>query len=370
MRKIKEWWTQRRLIYIKLTVLCVIFFFINFLVDYLFGLWIEDFPQHWVYIIGCLPLILYLLFFLQLWLRGKNTLYHLGSHKYSLFFPVWFCNDEHPTRNSNIDIEKIKRVAESGDVILRRYKNHLDNLVFGENSYYTHVGIYCKPNGEDEPYIMHCTLEKGLNRESVDDFCNCDEVALMRFSLDPTEEEENIAAYIDNPHRYNSPDIQPHLEEKQIFDTVINKVKQELIATALDEKLFPERLNDVIMKRAVSFEKLEYDSHYDFDNFDKMSCVEYVWYCYKCLFPLHRIRVKDFEFFNLIELPVIIPDVFVKNDYFRYAYCSNPELHNKINLVRKVRKHKGHFWRFLLSILVFNVVLMFIAYCIYKRTQH
>ncbi|SFP82824.1 hypothetical protein [Parafilimonas terrae] len=153
--------------------------------------------------------------------------------------------------------------------------------------------------------------------------------------------------------------------ELLIFNTLMENAKPQ---NTYDFEGNPDILKmyrKAVTNRAKSLIGTPYDLKFDFENFDSFSCIEFVWYCYKCLFPLHRIRVKDFEFLQSFKVPIIIPDVFVKNDFFKYIYSSVRQGGSKILLMEHVKKHRWALGWFLLSVFVWDVILMLLFCCCY-----
>jgi len=199
----------------------------------------------------------------------------------------------------------------------------------------------------------------------------------LRFFLYDTEEEIYIRKYIDDEYRVISQRPNLKEEELKLFEYLDDKTKIKDDSSTKDN-LFESTFRDLILNRALSLRKTPYDTKFDFKNFDKFSCIEYVWYCYKCLFPFHRIRVKDFEFFNSINMPVIVPDVFVKNDFFKYIWSNIPRIENipddlkksgsskKKALKKMVKNFRKPFWPFVISVFLWNIIFLLCWYFISK----
>lgn len=332
-----------------------------------------------------IPSISFFIFFLRNQIPGRfhNNMTH---YKYNLIFPFIFHDDPAPKKSDSIDLDEIRKKIKHCDIILRRYNRYIDGLIFSENSYFTHVGIYCEDYKGISREVLHAEAEPGVHKTSLENFCNCDQLAILRFSLKKTEEEEQMHEHIKKEH-YSIHDNN-HIRHRElvVFNNLMKETKRLHGNFILKENdLFAEGYSNLILDRAISLLDTPYDFEFDFENFDHFSCIEYVWYCFKCLYPLHRIKVKDFEFFQLIKMPVIVPDVFVRNDFFRYVYTSLPiknkdinedededekekekkENQNKRALIKYTKSAQKQFWKFIVMILIWDVIFLFTLYLIF-----
>ena len=319
-----------------------------------------------------IPVISFLIFFLINQVHGRfhNNMTH---YKYNLLFPFIFHDNPTPKKSDRIDMDEIKRQIKQGDIVLRRYNHYIDGLVFSENSYFTHVGIYCADYRCITSKVLHAEAKTGVHATPLEEFCNCDDIAILRFSFDKTEEEDEMLDHILKEYRPEDDDDKDKIKQREllVFDNLMKKTKTEKGTLILKkEDVYAEGYSHLILDRAISLLKTPYDFEFNFENFDNLSCIEYVWYCFKFLFPLHRIRVKDFEFFQLIKMPVIVPDVFVRNDFFSYVYTSLPLARkNKKELMKYARSAQKQFWKFIIMILIWDIIFLFGVYFIYCTWQ-
>ncbi|WP_177191823.1 NlpC/P60 family protein [Parafilimonas terrae] len=123
--------------------------------------------------------------------HGKKGFRAIMAHsKYTLWFPFWFSYRPHPVRKKRVDIDTIKKDLQPGDIFLRRYSRYIDEFVFSENSFFTHAGIYVDDYNGATSQILHCTSQRNVHATSLDDFCNGDDIAVLRFSFSVSPEEE------------------------------------------------------------------------------------------------------------------------------------------------------------------------------------
>lgn len=336
---------------INLAALTFIDFFFNF------NIWIPV-------IIVSIPFLSFIIYGICAFF-AKNSLgwfTHCWYHRKAPFILRYL---PRPTMNPEIDIQKIKATAKPGDIILRTYHNYLDSIVFSENSFFTHVGI-CNGKADVVDAVLHSTGQHGVHEVPLEYFCQCDDVAILRFSLDQNKEETEVLNYINAQL-----DEETTHDERRIFKNLQKKGKEELMTISKGQyDDFLEYSNSVVLERAEAVKKrgTPYDFSFDFNNFETMSCVEYVWYCYKSLYPLHRIKVENFEFFNWIKMRVMIPDVFIKNDFFSYVYSNLPGVEGKADLIRIMDKRSRKFLQLLKVMVLWNILLLLTWYAYFYLT--
>ena len=240
------------------------------------------------------------------------------------------------------------------DILLRRYNNYLDGLIFSQNSYFTHAAIFYGNYEGRANQVLHATSEKGVHFDDLKSFCQCDDVAVLRFTTEVTEEETTVRTYIEEAG-YSTPAEKDLLDkELSVFEGLMKDIKH--ISSKDSANL--DTCKNIILERGESLKGTPYDSQFNFKSFDALSCIEFVWYCFKCLFPLHRIRVKDFEYFGMFELPVIVPDVFIKNDYFKYIYSSIKKVQGKGELRKYIRTDRSKVKKFVINIFIWEAVIL------------
>lgn len=311
--------------------------------------------------------------FLTYLIGGKGGVKSRVVHcRYNPFCSFLFRYDKQPVKNERIDLGEIKRSLLPGDILLRKQRNHLDEIIFAQNSYFTHVGICTPVAGSNVLQVLHATSEKGVASTSVEEFCSCEEVAVLRFSPEGSKYQEELTGKHKVKYDQEAKKIRRYIRkdnldtpaeeilksrEIEIFDSLNTGINSESKTTAF----WQQNYLNVVIETAKLLEGVKYDLSYDFKNFSKLSCIEYVWYSYKCLFPLHRIKVEDFEYFRCITWPVIIPDVFIKNEFFTYVYSSIPNIHNSEQLREFVQSKPSPLWRIAFNILLWDALILWLS---------
>ena len=310
--------------------------------------------------LGC---FLVFFFFNQLSSNFKNNMAH---YKYSFYLPFIFYDNPHPEMSERININTIRSLIRPGDIILRRYDGYIDGLIFSENSYFTHAGIYCSDYRDYNDQVLHAEAEAGVHADSLDTFCHCDDVAVLRFSYSRNEQENRMLDVIEKNHCTPTDLFAIAKREKEVFTTLLEATKPGSTSGNMETAdLYATQYTRLILDRAISLLHTPYDFEFNFGNFESLSCIEYVWYCFKSLYPLHRISVNDFEFFRLIRIPVIVPDVFIRNDFFQFVYTSLPGVTSKHALAERTRPDHWQFWKFMGMIVVWDIIFLWLAHFIY-----
>jgi hypothetical protein len=167
-------------------------------------------------------------------------------------------------------------------------------------------------------------------------------------------------------------------EEMNIYWPLVQKVMNHDVST-ID---FTDALK-VIKKVAVMEKHIPYDYDFDFTDFKYLSCVEFVWYCYKCLLPAHNIRRHTCYYFNWIKTYVVVPDMFINSNFFNVIYTSiksndiqkelaenKPDYKKLRSNFNKFRKsYLNIFWWFILKITIWELMI-FVAIAILKSFLH
>jgi hypothetical protein len=108
-----------------------------------------------------------------------------------------------------------------------------------------------------------------------------------------------------------------------------------------------------------------YDFGFNFNDSDKLSCVEYVWECYKALFPLHQVRRKIIYYFKWVKTLVIVPDMFLLSEFFTLQYSSVriPEVTTE-NLYSAIEDTKLNFYGYIFKITAWQIGIWFALYAL------
>lgn len=347
----------------KVGMLATVVAICNIVIIYIFNQYFSLSPFAPV-VIGFLPVIFFGGYYLR-WAVGKIFVVELARCKYSRFAPFYFYHQQEARRGPRVDVEAIRNLLQPGDVILRRQEGYLDGIVFSANSFFTHAGICCN-RAEGMPLeIMHANVEQGVHPSTIESFCQADDIAILRFSPAPSPREAQMLAFIENePRPTHDIDVIKDREFKT-FNSLYNRFKPPGGQFDYGDNQAGD-YHRIIIDRAYSLQGEHYDINFEFSDFTRFSCIEFVWYCYKSLFPLHRISVEDFEFFGIFKLPVIVPDVFIHNDFFEYVYSTVPKTGNKDLLMKHVKKPRKQLLYLAITMLSWNALIMVVANYFFK----
>jgi hypothetical protein len=353
---------------------------------------------------GFLPLILITLAILR---SGsiRNIIEKLTYVKYKRVFPLIYFYDEEPKNYRWTERLQIESKIESGDVILRRHDDYLDGLILLQNSYFSHVGIAEKDETNGHVYVHHALGKTGVTKDSFEKFAKCDDIAVLRFNggiglgeyLKKTSnsvfyKENKESKDLENKPRYSEIYI-PGIEERNRKTFEMRDVRQLLyqtddnimfkgeMAEKVELRMFDRLTKEInegkfqppakeayiplMMTLANNSKGTPYDFNFNFQNFKKMSCVEFVWFCYKSLFPVHQVKRRVYTFFNFIRTFVMVPDLFLGSKAFDLIYCNIAGTGtNKYKLLQKIRSQHLRFWDFFLEIILIQIVLFLVTYLI------
>lgn len=351
---------------------------------------------------GFLPIILVTLAIIR---SGKirNIIERLTYVKYKRVFPLIYFYDEEPKHYRWPDSRSVEAKIESGDVILRRHDDYLDGLILLQNSYFSHVGIAEKDDTNGQVYVHHALGKSGVTKDSFEKFAKCDDIAVLRFNGgdglgEYLKKTSNNIFYKENKEskdleakpRYSEIYI-PGIEERNRKTFGMRDVRQLLYHTdddimhegemaekaelrlfdrltkEINEGMFfpPERKEYIplMMTLANKSKGTPYDFDFNFQNFKKMSCVEFVWFCYKSLFPIHQVKRRVYTFFNFIRTFVMVPDLFLGSKAFDLIYCNIEDIGtNKYKLLHKIHSQHLKFWDFFLEIILIQIILFLVTY--------
>jgi hypothetical protein len=398
---------------VKLIVISLLFFSFLIGLPVVWRTYLLPLPWYFGWAIGLLPLIS-LLFCL-----AKNGGFRdLGGTitgvKYYFRFPLFFYHDPEPPQNVRFNkVEEIARIIQPGDVLLRRHDHYIDGLILSQTTYFTHAGIFYGTVDGKENQVIHAIGSKGVSWIDLDEFARCDDIALLRFEIDPKLQQEEVRkptrtsmsflaenklAAFKMPEFIFEPEGKGSvLNNKIVFNfdvrTFIEDVAEDgcpairLIGSrelalydslkndlSTDGKLavIPNRNEYIalILEMAEALLGKQYDFQFNFIDFKRLSCVEFVWYCYKSLFPLHQIRRRFFIYFNCVKTFVLVPDQFLKTRFFKLHF-SSVHLDNKKGRQDKrlssfVKLRLLHFWSFFGKMMLCQFLLLLISWILFS----
>ncbi|MBO9204395.1 MULTISPECIES: YiiX/YebB-like N1pC/P60 family cysteine hydrolase [Niastella] len=333
--------------------------------------------------------------------------------KYNTRFPLFFHFDADPPKKYRFkEIDQITRIIQPGDVLLRRHDHYIDGLILSQTTYFTHAAIYYGKVGEKENQVIHAVGKTGVSWVDLDKFARCDDIAILRFEIDPRMQQDEIrrpgstSMSFVAEHRKRAvkklPDIIPEgrgsvlsNEIVRAFDvrsfiadvvadkssiisqignreiTLFDSLKSDLSTDGRLATIPPrEEYVTLVLDMANALLGKQYDFEFNFVDFKRLSCVEFVWYCYKSLFPLHQIRRKFFSYFNWVHTLVMVPDLFLKTQFFK-LYYSSVHVENKkgrpdSRLRTFVKRRLLHFWVFLGKMVLCQLLLLLIVWALFR----
>ena len=227
------------------------------------------------------------------------------------------------------DIRQLIRQIQPGDILVRKYKNYLDGFFIP--GYFSHVGLYLGPiNKKDvdlvlfergkkqfqggDQMVMHA-LAEGVLIEDLLNFCRTDYLAVLRFpeKLKKVPEAQSLSIP-QNEYITEEEEIQRRLEEGEEIHF---------------KDIFP-----IIYKVALKNLGRPYDFNFDFADFDRLSCTEFVYLCTKCTVPFLNVSPVKKRVFFFFKKTMIQPDIFLSTKLD--LTWGSPKLNrNKLESLRK-----------------------------------
>ncbi|PWQ93637.1 YiiX/YebB-like N1pC/P60 family cysteine hydrolase [Leucothrix arctica] len=240
----------------------------------------------------------------------SGFLRRFGNVKYYPW-PLFFVYDPKGYQVKGDEVREIIDMIQPGDILLRGYDKYLSGVFIP--GYFSHSGIYVgevKPEDKEifdtsddverEDYfkpgkqmVIHA-MAQGVFMEDIINFCRCDRMAILRF---PKE----FRAYDETD------DAEPM---EKLFSVKEYNLFRDLKAgkTIRFEDIFP-----MIYETALKQVGKPYDYKFNFDNYNDLSCTEYVQSCIKAMAPYHGIEAIEKHYFGLLKKSIIEPDAFYKD---------------------------------------------------------
>ncbi len=318
--------------------------------------------------------------------------------KYNKNYPILYKFDDEPKRYRWKKATDVESLIESGDVLLRRHDDYIDGLVLLQNSYYSHAGLAEKDEITGKVYVHHALGKSGVNKEPYEKFAKCDDIAVLRFNGGKGHE-EYLQKFSDSKFYKTSMDSKklekytrfieiyaPNLSGnnqrtfemtnvRNIVDDTDEKIlfkgeKAGIVELRLFDK-YKESIDNgtftpppreeyipLVLELAKGSVGVPYDYNFNFQNFKSMSCVEFVWFCYKSLFPIHQVKRRVYTFFDFIKTFVMVPDNFLASKAFDLVYCSMEDVGtNKYKLLHNIKSRHIKFWNVIARLVLLQLVL-------------
>jgi hypothetical protein len=227
------------------------------------------------------------------------------------------------------DIREIIKDIQPGDILVRKYKNYLDGFFIP--GYFSHVGLYLGPVSEEDvtlvplkqgkehfqfgdQMVMHA-LAEGVLIEDLLNFCRTDYLAVLRFP-------EKIKK-VPEARSLTVPQNEYIAEEKEIEKRIEEGEEIQF------KEVFP-----IIYKVALKNLGRPYDFNFDFADFARLSCTEFVYLCTKCTGPFLNVSPVKKRVFLFFKKSMIQPDVFLGTK-LGLVYGSPKLNHKRLESLRK-----------------------------------
>ena len=225
-------------------------------------------------------------------------------------------------------MREVMRRVQPGDILLRGYRHYLDSYFIP--GYFNHAGLYLGWVGErdverveldggrkrfraGEQMVIHA-LAEGVVMEDLLNFCRCDYMAILRF---PGVLKANGMVQPGGTER-----LRWMVEEVQIA----NRLQAGQLITFRDA--FPT-IFDVALRNLGR----PYDFRFDFEDFQRLCCTEFVHFCTKSLEPFLGIRPTRKRVL-LVPKTMIAPDAFLQSR-LRLEWLSPSVDEGKVRAIRE-----------------------------------
>lgn len=242
-----------------------------------------------------------------------------GNIKY-FSWPLFFVYDPKGYQVKGDEVRKIINLIQPGDIVVRGYDKYLSGAFIP--GYFSHVGLYVGEVKEDdkrffddsagivdqekyfctgEQMVVHA-MAQGVFMEDIINFCLCDRMIILRFP-------EELKAHDET-------------DDAEAMDKVFSVAEYNLFRDLKAGKTV--RFADVfplVYETAIKQVGKPYDYKFNFENYNDLSCTEYVQSCIKSMAPYHGIEALEKHYFGLLKKSVIEPDAFVK-DCFQVVWQS------------------------------------------------
>lgn len=359
------------------------------------------------------------LYYVLRYSRGKLDLGKLANIRFNKYFPLLLFYDPKGLMSGFKDEdESMKFALKKGDIILRRNAYYLDSLILNQTSFFTHAAI-CIDLANGEPEIVHAIGATGVSKApAFKKFIRSEDVAILRLKESELTKFDNHLAdccsFLANKNielitlkkelspigpsgnatkekkfclegkKRNDPqfsgifsdkltktDISLAIEhEKELIegDPAVPGYAQLHVFSSLNSRknVFIHECVDVFTKMYEVYKGHKYDYFFDFSDVCKMSCVEFVWYCFKCAFPVHQVMEKHITWFKQfgplgVYTMVILPDGFVASPAFELVYTSvkkGDKMVGKPELLKHIETNMLNPWRFMFKLAACQTIVI------------
>lgn len=232
-----------------------------------------------------------------------------GNVKY-FHWPLFVIYDPKGYQVKGYEVREVINCLQPGDILLRGYDKYLSGAFIP--GYFSHSGLYVGEVKEEDKHkvdpplsehqlksfktgeqmVIHA-MAQGVFMEDIIDFCRTDRMLILRF-----------------PQQIQAHDATDDAEPvERVFSVEEYNLFRDLKAgKAINfQDIYP-----LIYRTALVQIGKPYDYKFDFDNYNDLSCTEFVQNCFKALTPYHGIGAIERRYFGLLNKSVIEPDAFVR----------------------------------------------------------
>lgn len=232
-------------------------------------------------------------------------------------FPMFLLYDPRGYRVKGEDARQAMKRVRPGDILLRGYDNYLDGYFIP--GYFSHAGLYVGSVTKEEDYhlverprgkkifrdgkqmVIH-SIAEGVFMEDLLNFCRCDYMAILRFPDLITRASQSQPLNI------------PKREWRDPEEAIRDSLKRG------DQVKFAEALPAIREMALINLGR-PYDFNFDFANFDRLCCTEFVYLCTKSLASFLRIRPISRRVL-FVSKRVVRPDDFLDSG-LQVIWCSS-----------------------------------------------
>ena len=230
-------------------------------------------------------------------------------------YPLFIVYDPGSYQVKGDDVREVLDLIQPGDVLLRAYSNYLDGRFIP--GIFSHAAVYCgelketdralagarirdpaeREHAQREVFrtgkqmVIH-SMAEGVFIEDILTFCRCDQMAILRLP-------ETIS--LTNPTATQSIDASHFTDEEK---ALVQRLRD-------GRKVARAEVTPLIVAEALRNLGRSYDFRFNFSDFDRLSCSELVYFCYKAVNGFIDVRPRAMKvlFFTHYAIP---PDAFLE----------------------------------------------------------
>jgi hypothetical protein len=229
-------------------------------------------------------------------------------------------------RMTGKEVRAVLDVIQPGDILLRGFEGYVDGFFIRQSSccsgkgfqkgWFTHVGLYVGSLGEDDrnlvppefareegyfstgPQMVVHAMAKGVHVEDILTFCRSDYLALLRLNPEIKARAGRKRIWLE---KYRA---DTHKRRGQRADFSRSQVHSVALEHALNLRGSAPTARAIMAARLSALERI--GARYDFDcsdqEFDRFTCAQFVYYCYRGVSNALDLEPRTHAFFPLAPL--------------------------------------------------------------------